>query len=110
MPHQEENNGLVVPRAREPTTTPAEPRDSTLVRNRVPAACPTPAWVTPMVNGEGKFLRNPLDRKSTRLNSSHVASSYAVFCLKKKKRASYRFSAALRSSLWSCLPFDTSSS
>src|SRR5690625_6430181 len=24
------------------------------------------------------------DRKSTRLNSSHVASSYAVFCLKKK--------------------------
>src|SRR5690625_5816825 len=28
----------------------------------------------------------PLDRKSTRLNSSHVAISYAVFCLKKKKR------------------------
>src|SRR5690606_42010614 len=26
-----------------------------------------------------------LDRKSTRLNSSHVKSSYAVFCLKKKK-------------------------
>src|SRR5690625_6483009 len=26
------------------------------------------------------------DRKSTRLNSSHVASAYAVFCLKKKKR------------------------
>src|SRR5439155_26946490 len=25
-----------------------------------------------------------LDRKSTRLNSSHVANSYAVFCLKKK--------------------------
>src|SRR5690625_5760399 len=30
---------------------------------------------------------NPtIDRKSTRLNSSHVAISYAVFCLKKKKR------------------------
>src|SRR5690625_5327918 len=28
------------------------------------------------------------DRKSTRLNSSHVAISYAVFCLKKKKRTS----------------------
>src|SRR5439155_14906378 len=28
------------------------------------------------------------DRKSTRLNSSHVAISYAVFCLKKKKQAS----------------------
>src|SRR5690625_6664157 len=27
----------------------------------------------------------PGDRKSTRLNSSHVAISYAVFCLKKKK-------------------------
>src|SRR5690625_6626030 len=27
----------------------------------------------------------PLDRKSTRLNSSHVAISYAVFCLKKKR-------------------------
>src|SRR5690625_6459442 len=28
---------------------------------------------------------DPGDRKSTRLNSSHVAISYAVFCLKKKK-------------------------
>src|SRR3989442_6289588 len=28
-----------------------------------------------------------LDRKSTRLNSSHVRISYAVFCLNKKKRA-----------------------
>src|SRR3989442_11021421 len=31
-----------------------------------------------------KYLLNP-DRKSTRLNSSHVRISYAVFCLKKKK-------------------------
>src|SRR5690349_23490522 len=29
---------------------------------------------------------NRLDRKSTRLNSSHVEISYAVFCLKKKKK------------------------
>src|SRR5258707_14033599 len=29
--------------------------------------------------------RAPLDRKSTRLNSSHANISYAVFCLKKKK-------------------------
>src|SRR5256885_15127604 len=28
------------------------------------------------------------DRKSTRLNSSHLVISYAVFCLKKKKRSS----------------------
>src|SRR5437870_11246502 len=31
-------------------------------------------------------LRLQEDRKSTRLNSSHVAISYAVFCLKKKKK------------------------
>src|SRR5690554_7235448 len=30
--------------------------------------------------------RIPKDRKSTRLNSSHVRISYAVFCLKKKKQ------------------------
>src|SRR3712207_6907598 len=29
---------------------------------------------------------NPADRKSTRLNSSHPNISYAVFCLKKKKK------------------------
>src|SRR5690625_6007473 len=31
------------------------------------------------------FIVSKKDRKSTRLNSSHVAISYAVFCLKKKK-------------------------
>src|SRR5690625_6314260 len=31
------------------------------------------------------YVSDVLDRKSTRLNSSHVAISYAVFCLKKKK-------------------------
>src|SRR5690625_5515010 len=31
-----------------------------------------------------------VDRKSTRLNSSHVAISYAVFCLKKKKTSAKR--------------------
>src|SRR5438876_5468574 len=30
--------------------------------------------------------RHPQDRKSTRLNSSHPSISYAVFCLKKKKK------------------------
>src|SRR5439155_3190791 len=34
----------------------------------------------------GNAPRARRDRKSTRLNSSHVASSYAVFCLKKKKQ------------------------
>src|SRR5256885_12986520 len=31
----------------------------------------------------------PRDRKSTRLNSSHLVISYAVFCLKKKKTRKY---------------------
>src|SRR3989442_11915557 len=39
----------------------------------------------------GQLLLAPfdeqLDRKSTRLNSSHVRISYAVFCLKKKKQS-----------------------
>src|SRR3712207_8650769 len=34
----------------------------------------------------GDNSRFALDRKSTRLNSSHANISYAVFCLKKKKR------------------------
>src|SRR5690625_5959943 len=46
------------------------------------------AWV---VSGRGELhlsilIENMRDRKSTRLNSSHVAISYAVFCLKKKTR------------------------
>src|SRR5258708_22498761 len=36
-----------------------------------------------IVEGEAQLL---LDRKSTRLNSSHQIISYAVFCLKKKKK------------------------
>src|SRR5207249_9096943 len=38
---------------------------------------------------EGQGDSKP-DRKSTRLNSSHVSISYAVFCLKKKKRKTSR--------------------
>src|SRR5256885_8815117 len=34
---------------------------------------------------EPQRLVGPQDRKSTRLNSSHLVISYAVFCLKKKK-------------------------
>src|SRR6185295_19673499 len=47
-----------------------------------------PAWMLllaldrPELRSKGA---TPTDRKSTRLNSSHANSSYAVFCLKKKK-------------------------
>src|SRR5690606_39591582 len=51
-----------------------------------------------LVRDVGEFVRHPVgddhvgfaleggDRKSTRLNSSHVKNSYAVFCLKKKNQ------------------------
>src|SRR2546430_4935927 len=39
--------------------------------------------------GEPLAVSTPVDRKSTRLNSSHSQISYAVFCLKKKKEDSY---------------------
>src|SRR5437899_8314975 len=46
---------------------------------------------------DGQVLRGQIrlsDRKSTRLNSSHLGISYAVFCLKKKKRPRYEVSVA----------------
>src|SRR5690606_41818186 len=39
----------------------------------------------PLVAHDGPAAVPHRDRKSTRLNSSHVKSSYAVFCLKKKR-------------------------
>src|SRR3989442_11969040 len=45
-------------------------------------------WRSHQVPLAGLFEKSPAsgDRKSTRLNSSHVRISYAVFCLKKKKK------------------------
>src|SRR5471032_1568069 len=42
----------------------------------------TPTWAVRRPSRR----RKRLDRKSTRLNSSHITISYAVFCLKKKKQ------------------------
>src|SRR5690606_40916181 len=52
----------------------------------------------------GKFIQSDregvrgqfIDRKSTRLNSSHVKSSYAVFCLKKKNRVKRQVGKGVR--------------
>src|SRR5256885_8832437 len=41
---------------------------------------------TPIFNFIQRLEYDSLDRKSTRLNSSHLVISYAVFCLKKKTR------------------------
>jgi len=43
----------------------------------------TPQWL----NALSRFTVADADRKSTRLNSSHITISYAVFCLKKKNKA-----------------------
>src|SRR5256885_9452561 len=55
---------------------------------------PHPAYGSELSTGGGRLVRaltamEPTrDRKSTRLNSSHLVISYAVFCLKKKKKTS----------------------
>src|SRR2546429_5889876 len=58
----------------ETSTTPSPASASSAMRRWISALAPTS---TPRVD---------VDRKSTRLNSSHGYISYAVFCLKKKKR------------------------
>src|SRR5690606_41021877 len=49
-----------------------------------------PVYQPPVATQENNYIDSPYkpdkDRKSTRLNSSHVKISYAVFCLKKKKK------------------------
>src|SRR5258708_28578296 len=70
----------------------AEPllgRSMTFIREQAEALISfSPYYVSPHYVQDGLALpeqREPIDRKSTRLNSSHQIISYAVFCLKKKK-------------------------
>src|SRR5205085_8826767 len=55
-------------------------------RSRAPAARPAPPPSTAPPRARRASRRRRSDRKSTRLNSSHSQISYAVFCLKKKKK------------------------
>src|SRR2546428_3989335 len=61
---------------------------TTLFRSGVPSALSRPRrlriWPPSLVNRPPTRLGGQIDRKSTRLNSSHDQISYAVFCLKKK--------------------------
>src|SRR3712207_7456288 len=59
--------------------------DATAVRAEA-AGEPAPYGFTPPVV-LAESAQEPEDRKSTRLNSSHANISYAVFCLKKKKKS-----------------------
>src|ERR1022692_4684745 len=65
-------------------------RDVTVVRRPlgiVPEGLPSAG---DLLGGRRAVLRHYVDRKSTRLNSSHLVISYAVFCLKKKIRSVIR--------------------
>src|SRR5258708_32073561 len=55
-----------------------------------------------MILADDVDKNHPLDRKSTRLNSSHQIISYAVFCLKKKKKktATYKIRSQIRHYTW----------
>src|SRR4051794_41983581 len=64
---------------------------TTLFRSPARAPGPRPGRDVEGVDGAAVRLRrlgreDERDRKSTRLNSSHPSISYAVFCLKKKKK------------------------
>src|SRR5260221_6811992 len=67
-------------------------RSSDVVLLHVSSATPTqaPDFIDVLSTAGATSLvsvgTNLLDRKSTRLNSSHTVISYAVFCLKKKKK------------------------
>src|SRR5699024_11582590 len=63
-------------RATSARTLPGKPRGRAGLH---PCGCPR--------SQRRRHHRRGKDRKSTRLNSSHVSSSYAVFCVKKKNRA-----------------------
>src|SRR5689334_24711415 len=59
---------------------------TTLFRSARPGAGDRGDQHRPRAEDAGRDLRPGRDRKSTRLNSSHSSISYAVFCLKKKKK------------------------
>src|SRR5262245_63039377 len=58
----------------------ADGQESCWRRGTIPGSCRNSTRTRPSAGTSG-------DRKSTRLNSSHLGISYAVFCLKKKKKA-----------------------
>src|SRR2546426_1595918 len=66
-----------------PYTTLFRSNSSLFLRISNPAPALMGAYFSALCSAFEKLLQ---DRKSTRLNSSHLVISYAVFCLKKKKK------------------------
>src|SRR5574337_1657891 len=56
------------------------------LHDALPIFRPPPTRATPCMRSSCRHFAPAADRKSTRLNSSHNSSSYAVFCLKKKNK------------------------
>src|SRR5690606_11358078 len=83
------NQGLddLAPAEDTPAADKRDPRDFALWKARKDDEPETASWPSPWGRGRpGWHIEcSAIDRKSTRLNSSHVKISYAVFCLTKKK-------------------------
>src|SRR5690554_7287310 len=71
-----------------PLRAPRWPPPGALLRAPPGSPPPPPPARSASSRGNNPPAGSPRDRKSTRLNSSHVRISYAVFCLKKKKQVS----------------------
>src|SRR5258708_30776453 len=55
-----------------------------------------PLLASPDRENSKELVESKTDRKSTRLNSSHQIISYAVFCLKKKKKTTYAIHSRIK--------------
>src|SRR5690606_41325790 len=64
----------------------APPQGETAMKPDYPQVASREQWLAARL----QLLEQEKDRKSTRLNSSHVKISYAVFCLKKKTSSHHR--------------------
>src|SRR5438045_8457536 len=65
-------------------------------RSPMSQLCPTWTMLSSFVPLPIRVRPSAPDRKSTRLNSSHLGSSYAVFCLKKKKKTRRGYTTSKR--------------